>query len=544
MNTNTSSSLVSRRFARAHALSATAKNLCSLPGQLTGLAMIALLLLVSFGTAYGQSVRPTVDAPPVPDSWAGGPVLPSAAVRSVGVYFPANGLFYVMGGRSADTAGSDFTHPFEYNPGTNAWTIKAGTYPDNQVNNMACGVLTVGGTPQIYCVGGSAAGATTSTARVFTYNPITDVVAPVASDNWPGNGSGNILPGGFAVSGNKLYIVAGFQISVASTSQTWVFDPNAAAGSRWLQRLDYPVPRSYVPTAAIGGMIYTGGGANIVTTTVTDTADSFRFDPVANTWTAIPNIPRATGETRALTINNTMWVIGGGRTTPNPSTQIDIYNPATNAWTTGLPFSLPRRNFATDTDGSRVWIGGGYTTDGLTPQDSMEIFTVPVAMSAVSRKVHGGAGTFDVPLPLTGTPGLECRSTGGAHTIVVTFGAPVTVAGASVTTGTGTAGSPSVSGAVVTVNLTGVTNAQRMVLTLTSVNDGTTTGDVAIPMNVLAGDTGGNGGVSSTDVAQTKAQSGQAVGGANFREDVNANGSINGTDVAQVKSSTGTLLPP
>src|SRR6187549_3644309 len=114
MNTNTSSSLVSRRFARAHALSATAKNLCSLPGQLTGLAMIALLLLVSFGTAYGQSVRRTVDAPPVPDSWAGGPVLPSAAVRSVGVYFPANGLFYVMGGRSADTAGSDFTHPFEY----------------------------------------------------------------------------------------------------------------------------------------------------------------------------------------------------------------------------------------------------------------------------------------------------------------------------------------------------------------------------------------------------------------------------------------------
>ena len=39
------------------------------------------------------------------------PNIPTAGVRSVGVYFPANGKFYAMGGRSADTAGSDFTAP-------------------------------------------------------------------------------------------------------------------------------------------------------------------------------------------------------------------------------------------------------------------------------------------------------------------------------------------------------------------------------------------------------------------------------------------------
>jgi hypothetical protein len=72
-----------------------------------------------------------------------------------------------MGGRSSDVAGSDFTHPFEYDPSTNTWTTKSASYPDNQVNNMACGALTVSGTPYIYCVGGSAAGATTATARVF-----------------------------------------------------------------------------------------------------------------------------------------------------------------------------------------------------------------------------------------------------------------------------------------------------------------------------------------------------------------------------------------
>ena len=34
----------------------------------------------------------------------------------------------------------------------------------------------------------------------------------------------------------------------------------------------------------------------------------------------------------------------------------------------------------------------------------------PVAQSAVSRKTHGAAGDFDVPLPLTGNVGVECRS--------------------------------------------------------------------------------------------------------------------------------------
>ena len=34
------------------------------------------------------------------------------------------------------------------------------TLPDNQMSNMACGVLTVSGTSLIYCVGGSAVGQT------------------------------------------------------------------------------------------------------------------------------------------------------------------------------------------------------------------------------------------------------------------------------------------------------------------------------------------------------------------------------------------------
>src|SRR2546430_6707512 len=58
-----------------------------------------------------------------------------------------------MGGR--DVNNIEFTHPFEYDPGSNSWTTKSATYPDNHVNNMACSVLNDSGTDYIYCAGGS-----------------------------------------------------------------------------------------------------------------------------------------------------------------------------------------------------------------------------------------------------------------------------------------------------------------------------------------------------------------------------------------------------
>ena len=107
---------------------------------------------------------------------------------------------------------------------------------------------------------------------------MTDAITTLpAADNWPGNIIGTVLPGGFAVTGNKLYIVGGFDIGTGSTAQTWPFDPSAALGARWAHGRDLPMAKSYVPAAAIGGLIYTGGGSNIVGATVADTADSYKL---------------------------------------------------------------------------------------------------------------------------------------------------------------------------------------------------------------------------------------------------------------------------
>ena len=165
--------------------------------------------------------------------------------------------------------------------------------------------------------------------------------------------------------------------------------------------------------------------------------------------------------------------------------------------------------------------------------------------SVVSRKIHGSAGTFDVDLPETGKAGIECRSGGASddYTLVFTFANNVIVQGATVSTGAGMVTSFSVAGNTVTANLTEVVSAQRIVVTLVGVSDGTNTSDVQATMDVLVGDTTANGAVNSSDIAQTQSQSGQPVTSANFREDVTVNGLINSSDVALVQSKSGTGLP-
>jgi subtilisin family serine protease len=165
---------------------------------------------------------------------------------------------------------------------------------------------------------------------------------------------------------------------------------------------------------------------------------------------------------------------------------------------------------------------------------------------AVSRKVHGAAGTFDIPLPLSGAPGVECRSTGGNHTIVFTFDNNITSGTAAVTSGTGSvSGSPTFAANTMTVNLTGVADAQKITVTLNGVTDtlAQTLPATPVSMNVLPGDSTGNKTVNASDISQIKAQSGAAVSATNFRTDLNANGSINASDVTLAKTRSGTNVP-
>jgi hypothetical protein len=165
------------------------------------------------------------------------------------------------------------------------------------------------------------------------------------------------------------------------------------------------------------------------------------------------------------------------------------------------------------------------------------------AVSAVSRKTHGTAGTFDITLPQGGTSAVEDRSGGanGQHTIVGTFSNTLASGSATVSSGTGSVSSVSMSGNTVTANLTGVTDAQVITLTFTNITDVNGNVLTSSPVNIafLVGDTNGDRFVNTGDALQTRNRSGQAADASNFRSDVNADGMINSGDSFIVRSHSG-----
>lgn len=225
------------------------------------------------------------------------------------------------------------------------------------------------------------------------------------------------------------------------------------------------------------------------------------------------------------------------------------FSPAINYGVSKGPTGLAVADF--NNDGKPDIVSTGFWLEKASTLINTTPIVAPVPLlKAVSRKTHGDAGTFDIDLPLTGNPGIECRAgeVSGGYTLVFVFANPLTtVEGATIASGTGNITSAMIGADShdYVVNLTGVANAQTIMLNLANVTDsaGNASAVVSVSMAVLIGDTTADRFVNSADISQTKSQSGQPLSVNNFREDVTADGNLNSADISIVKSKSGTALP-
>lgn len=169
----------------------------------------------------------------------------------------------------------------------------------------------------------------------------------------------------------------------------------------------------------------------------------------------------------------------------------------------------------------------------------------PTLASAASRKVHGSAGTFDLPLSaVTTNPTTEPRQ-GPSQTIVMTFEQSISAATVSVTEGIATASAPAFIGNDVIVNLTGVINAQYVTVSLSNVEstEGGTGGSASVRIGFLLGDVNQNRVVSLADLGSVNALLAQSVTTTNYLRDVNASGTLTVADKAITNANLATALP-
>jgi uncharacterized protein (TIGR02597 family) len=170
-------------------------------------------------------------------------------------------------------------------------------------------------------------------------------------------------------------------------------------------------------------------------------------------------------------------------------------------------------------------------------------------LAAGSRKTHPNSGHFDTNLPASNGMGIEDRAagSGNSYQVVFTFANPVTLTGATVTPGANATGSmlgsPIVSGNHITINLTNVSNAQRLLINLFGMSDGTINNDFSVLMGVLFADINSSGRTDNGDAIVVRNLSGFIPTPLTFRADVNCSGRIDGGDGIAVRNASGTSLP-
>jgi hypothetical protein len=211
-----------------------------------------------------------------------------------------------------------------------------------------------------------------------------------------------------------------------------------------------------------------------------------------------------------------------------------------NAQTSNTLLDLYDVRFKSDgLTGLAVGVGGTIlrTTDGG-EEGGLKL------LSAASRK-----GQFEIDLPLTGTPGIECRSGGanGNFQLVLTFDNELaSVDDAAISCGN--IRNTKINAAdphLLIVNLSRVRcNTQNVTLTVSGMHDivGHTLASATVTVSFLLGDTTADGIVNFMDVRQVKADQGQTTDETNYREDLDVSGQIDQADLAIVRRERGMML--
>jgi N-acetylneuraminic acid mutarotase len=200
-----------------------------------------------------------------------------------------------------------------------SWATKA-PMPTPRRGLVGAVVRNAAGQYIFYTIGGMNWG-NPAMSRVEAYN--------AATNKWTRRAS---LPAkrawsnGADVIGGKIYVTGGEDVNGTIRRTVYVYNP---ATDIWTQRASLPIASSYGVTAAIGGKLY------VVTGSSPDRVQPrlYRYDPAKNAWTRLASPGHSHSGGVAGVIDGKLYLSSGWWST------VDVYNPATNRWTT--PF-IPR----------------------------------------------------------------------------------------------------------------------------------------------------------------------------------------------------------
>ena len=231
---------------------------------------------------------------------------------------------YLFGGFTDDLGASN--HVDVYDPASDTWTRKK----DMPAGLTHLDPAVVGNT--LWLAGGfKGKHPGPVTAEVWKYD--------IAADAWT---AGPPLPapragGGLVAVGRSLHYFGGYKADRdTDAGEHWSLSLDG--GKEWRREADLPNPRGHVAAAVLDGKIYALGGDHGHDRTQIDLNFCHRYDPATKQWTAIASLPdgRSHFESSTIIHQGRILIVGGRCNSSKPLRNVvgDLlqYDPGANTW--------------------------------------------------------------------------------------------------------------------------------------------------------------------------------------------------------------------
>jgi non-specific serine/threonine protein kinase len=161
--------------------------------------------------------------------------------------------------------------------------------------------------------------------------------------------------GAAAVVDGKIVVVGG-QAEGKLVPETEVFD-----GKAWRDAAPLPTPREHIAAAADREYLYAVGGRNL--SSDNNSAAFERYDPKADEWERLPNLPTARGGLGATVAGNHVIAAGGEEPTSVRGT-VEAFDIDAGRWMRLEDLPTPRHGLGVASIGTRVFVLGGARRPG------------------------------------------------------------------------------------------------------------------------------------------------------------------------------------
>jgi hypothetical protein len=253
---------------------------------------------------------------PATGRWSLGPSLPQPLHHTHAA--AVGGKLYVMGGETdgafTGRPGEEVANTWVHDPAVGGWVARA----PMPTARSAGGEAVLDG--KIYVAGGREAGG----SAFEVYDPATDKWEKLPDLPSQRNHLAMVaLNGKIIVAGGRT--APGFMAQRVDVVE--VYDPKTR---RWTKGAPLPAPRGGITGAALGGCMFVFGGEGDRTNVLGLTSDTYGYDPRADRWTKLPNLPIAVhGLKGSAVVGDRIFLPGGGLTLGGdaPTNVLQIFRP-------------------------------------------------------------------------------------------------------------------------------------------------------------------------------------------------------------------------